>query len=239
MSSLAALLVLAATAATEGSATTTAAYTESPRNWVFEFNGGRYLPAVDKEPGLTGTPYQDVFGSKKMWLFEGELDYELWQGFGSVSLGLAGGYGVVYGHGKVANSTDFAPDETTLRIVPLRLLASYRFDYLARHWRIPLVPFAKAGPANTIWWSTNGTGAVPSIGGGKGWGGKWGYELAAGLALELNALDPVIGQDFDRDFGVNSVFLHAQFVRLSANNFGRPGLDLSSNAWLFGLGFEF
>ena len=236
---LAALLALAPAVAF-GQLETTAGYQESPRDFVFEFNGAQVLPNIDNEPGLTTRPYESIFGSKKMWLFEGELDYELYQGWGTASVGLAAGYGVVFGHGKVANQDSFAPDLTTLRTVPIRVLAVYRFDWLARNLSIPLVPFGKIGLADTIWWSTSGSGDVSKpIQGGSASGGKWGYELAGGLALELNSLDPFIGDEFDRDFGVNHVYLQAQYMVLSANNFGKPGLDLSSNGWLFGLSFEF
>jgi hypothetical protein len=175
-----------------------------------------------------------------MWLFQGELDYQLWQGFGSLSVGLAAGYGSISGKGIVASTGQASPDETSLKLIPLTALAVYRLDWLYRQLGIPLVPFGKAGLAHTIWWATNGEGDVPRFEGGKAFGGKWGYELAGGLAFELNFLEPDMGREFDQDFGVNSVYLYAEYVKRTADNFKKSsGIDLSSNSWMFGIGFEF
>jgi hypothetical protein len=73
----------------------------------------------------------------------------------------------------------------------------------------------------------------------KAVGGKWGWQASAGLAFELNFLDPVLGREFDADFGVNAVFLQAEYLKMVADNFGGPGLRLSDDAWMFGLAFEF
>jgi hypothetical protein len=211
----------------------------SSRDWTLEFNGGRFRPRIDEEPGLTGSPYNDIFGKKSMWLFEGELDYKLFDLLGPFSLGLAGGYGVVWGRGIASSDGQPAPDTTTLSTVPLRLLAVYRFQWFNEAFGIPLVPFVKAGLAHTIWWITNGTGGVAGFGEGKALGGKWGYQLSGGLAFELNILDREAARDFDQQWGVNSVLLQVQYARLTADNFGGAGIDLSDDAWLFGLAFEF
>lgn len=215
---------------------------ESDRTFFIEINGGRFTPNVDEQSGLSGSPYQEIFGKRGMWIFGLEVDYELFQGFGTLSAGLAADYANIWGHGIVASSGARATDPTALHTIPIRALAVYRFDLLARRWGIPLIPFGKVGLAHTIWWITNGEGDVAKFregDGGKALGGKWGYQLAGGLALQLNFLDPLLGGEFDREFGVNSVTLHAQFARITADNFGGDGLDLTANTWLFGLGFEF
>ena len=213
---------------------------ESERRFVLELRGGRFRPEIDSRFPATAQPYNDIFGKKAMWLFEGELDYELYQGIGTLSAGFAAGYGAVYGHGIVALTGEQAPDLTVLKILPLRLLAVYRFDWLARELGIPLVPFGKLGLAHTLWWVTEGTGAIAKFGSDKALGGKWGYEAALGLAFELNFIDRAVGREFDADFGVNHVFAFGELTRLTANNFGSAkGLDLSDTSWQFGLAFEF
>jgi hypothetical protein len=217
---------------------------ESPRSFLVEINGGLVRPAIENESGLGTSPYGAVFGTKKLFLIDAEFDWELYQGFGTFSLGVAAGWGTVYGHGVIASSCNPGPcqasaDGTRLNTIPLRALAVYRFDWLPRQLGIPLVPFAKLGLAETIWWATNGSGSIPSFQGGHASGGKAGYELAAGLSFELNWLDPTIAREFDQDFGVNRVTINAQYVKLTADNFGGSGLDLSTHAWMFGLGFEF
>ena len=89
----------------------------------------------------------------------------------------------------------------------------------------------------------DGTGGIARFQDGnaqdRALGGKWGYELAAGLALELNWIDSNLSRELDQEFGVNSVNLQAQYARITADNFGRGGIDLTANTFLFGLGFEF
>jgi len=212
---------------------------ETSRDFVIELNGSRFRPNIDGQPGLAGTPYRDVFGTNEMWLFGAEFDWELWQGLGTVSVGFAADYGWVSGNGVFAKDGTKAKDVTTLNAIPLRLLAIYRFDYLARRFNIPIIPFGKAGFAHTIWWATNGNGSIAKYNNDQALGGKWGYELAGGLALELNWIDPTLALEFDQEFGVNSVFLHAEYLYVSANNFGHVGLDLSTQTFVIGLGFEF
>lgn len=215
---------------------------ESLRDFYIELHGGRFVPKVDSEATLHGTPYKDIFENRGMWIFGAELDWELWQRFGTLAAGLAVDYANVYGHGIPAGSptSDRAPDSTSLKTVPIRALAVYRFDWPARRFGIPLVPFGKAGLAYTVWWATKGDSSIPTFpDGGKARGGKWGYEVAGGLALELNFLDPTLAREFDSEFGVNSVSLQAQYARITANNFGKAGIDLTANTWLFGVGFEF
>lgn len=214
--------------------------TESPRNFFLELNGGQFRPAVDSEPGLTGKPYSDSFSNHRMWLFEAEFDWEFLQRLGSLSVGLAAGYGTVYGHGFFASNGQPSPDGTVLNTVPIRALLVYRFDWLYRKVHIPLIPFGKAGIAETLWWATNGSGSVGKFpDGGKASGGKLGYELAAGLSLALNWLDPPLARELDLDSGINGAYLTAQYLKITADNFGKQGLNLSSHMWLFGIGFEF
>ncbi len=213
---------------------------ESERSYFLELNGGLFGPEIDRENGLNGNPFQEVFGTnRKMWMFGGELDYQIWQVVGSLSIGLAVDYASIYGHGIASQQGERSPDSTTLKIVPVRGLLVYRFDWFARHLGVPLVPFGKAGLAYSFWWATDGNDDVARFEEGKASGGKWGYQIAGGLALELNFFDPLLGREFDRDFGVNSAFLNAQYVRLTIDNFGKEGLNLSGDTWLFGLGFEF
>jgi len=215
---------------------------ESGRTFYLEFNGGKFRPAIDgHQAGLDGHPYKDVFGRNMLWTFGLECDWQFWRGFGSLGAGLAVDYAVVYGHGIVSTTGARSADLTSLNMIPVRLLAVYRFDYAARRWGVPLVPFVKAGLSYTFWWVTNGNGGIAEFQSYDAIGGKLGYELAAGLALELNFIDPWLSRELDQEFGVNAVTLQAQFMRISADNFGvtQGAMDLSANTWMFGVGFEF
>lgn len=217
---------------------------ESPRYFVASFTIGPYRPQISREAALTEDPFKKVFGSKSMWLFGAELEYSLFDSLGTLSIGLGASFGSVSGLGLLPGTNgERSPDTTALRILPTRLLLTYHFDLLARRLDIPIVPYAKAGPAYTFWWAVRGDGSFAKHQGSKALGAKTGYQLTLGVGLELNAIDPTLGREFDASVGVNSVLLTGEWTRLTADNFGGKlggeGIDLSDDAWLFGLMFAF
>lgn len=211
---------------------------ESPRDWELELNATFFTPRIDDEKGLDGSPYKTIFGKKKLWLIEAELDYQITDLSGPLGVGLSAGYGWVTGKGIYAETGETSLDSTSLMIVPLRLMAVYRFQLFAREG-IPLIPFAKAGLAYTFWWIDGTNGKIAQADDRKARGGKWGYTLAIGLALSLNFIDPQLARDCDRSFGINDTHLLFQFVHTTADNFGGEGFDLSRDSLYIGLGFEF
>jgi hypothetical protein len=199
---------------------------DAPRDFFLELNLGSFTPEMDGTAGLAGG------FRRSRWSFGAELDWLLWRPLGSFSLAFAADYGSVTGQAS-------SDPTTRLTTVPLRLLAVYRFDLFARSGGIPLVPFVKVGLAHTLWWATDGAGGIASLGERRALGGNWGYEVAAGLSLELNFIDPRLGRQLDAKVGIHSVSLQAQYVRITADNFGAPGLNLTANTVQAGLGFEF
>ena len=211
---------------------------ESSRDFELELSGTFFTPRIDDESGLEGSPYKQTFGKGRMWLFSAELDYEIVDLQGPLGVGLNAGFGWVNGKGTYAESGEKSPDSTSLMIFPLRLMAVYRFQLLDRRG-IPLIPFVKAGLGYTFWWSNGSDGKVSKSGGNKARGGKWGYNLAIGLAFSLNFIDRSVARDCDRLWGINDSHLMIQFVHATADNFGGKGFDLSRDSLEIGLGFEF
>ncbi|MFL5318679.1 MAG: MXAN_2562 family outer membrane beta-barrel protein, partial [Myxococcaceae bacterium] len=125
-----------------------------------------------------------------------------------------------------------------LKVLPLRVLGIYRFDYAALHWGVPLVPYAKLGLVYDLWWATKGDG-VEFVNGERAAGGKWGYSFTGGLSLLLDVLEPRLARDFDVDLGVNHSYLFAEYTYENVDDFGSGGLDLSSRHWMFGLALEY
>lgn len=228
-----------ANAADEGDfAATFEAQPESPRNWELELGGTFFIPRIDDESGLSGAPYEKIFGRQKLWLFEAELDFQIVDLLGPLGVGLSAGYGWVSGKGVYSDTGEEALDSTSLMIVPLRLMLVYRFQLFDR-MGVPLIPFAKAGLAYTFWWVNGTDGDIAKVDDRKARGGKWGYTLAIGLALSLNFIDARVAREFDRNWGINDTHLIVQFVHSTADNFGGEGFDLSRDSLYIGLGFEF
>jgi hypothetical protein len=233
--------VLALTAAFSGSARAEPVSAGSNRTTTLEFKLGGYLPLIDREPSLTSKPYETVFGGSSMLLFEVEADRILWQKFGTLGIGVSAGYAEKYGRALITQGPSAgqpANDSTALKVVPLRALAVYRLEYGALKMGIPLVPYAKVGFVFTPWWITKG-GSVEVAEGSKGSGVKYGYMFAGGISLMLDFLEPQMAKDFTTDIGVNHSYLFAEYVYEEVNNFGKPGLDLSSRHWMFGFALDF
>lgn len=216
--------------------------TETPRWGALEFKLGGYKPRITAETG-EGNPYDQVFGASAMLLGEVEYDRLFWNKFGSLSGGLSAGYAEKYANVLVGESggtavTTEVSERTGLKVLPLKLLAVYRFDYAALHWSIPVVPYGKAGLAFTPWWSIKGSG-VEFANGERGAGGQWGYAFIGGISIMLDAFDQRLAKDFDSDLGVNHSYLFAEYVYEDVNDFGQGGIDLSSRRWMFGLTLEY
>lgn len=215
---------------------------EEPRSFTVEFRLGGYRPLIDR--GVSGgQPWEEVFGPhSRMLLFEGEFDKILWQKFGTVALGFSIGYGEKYAKALISPGSPGAGtpsgENTSLKVIPARLLAVYRFDYLAMRYGVPLVPFGKAGLVATGWWTAKG-GSLEYADGHRGLGVKFGYSFAGGMSLMLDFLEPRLAKDFFTDVGVRHSYLFGEFVYENINTFGKGGLDLSSRHWMFGFAMDF
>ncbi len=209
-------------------------YHPTPKWWMVELKFGPYKPNVDAEPGLAGRPYMDVFGcgpGKDCSTWSGydvmsqlEVDFQFWQPHGSLAVGLTTGYFRISGHSLVPedpslpydpDSNPYVPsgDKTTMNLVPLVLQLVYRWDYMALHWGVPLVPYVKAGGVYTFWWIENGDGDTAKFGNGdKAYGGTFGYQINLGLALLLDPLEPSAAKVMDAELGVNHTYLFCEFA---------------------------
>ncbi len=215
--------------------------TQTDRSMIFEFKLGPYMPLVDRD--FTGTgPYASTFGGsgKHLWMLLGELEFErqFFQKFGTLAAGVSGGYAEKYAHTLNSDGTQ-SSDVTSLKVVPLKLLAVYRWDWLVQTYGIPLVPYLKAGLVLMPWWISKGSG-VEVADGLPGQGVNYGFTGTAGLSLQLDFLDPRLARDFDTGMGVNHTYLFAEYTVQEVNNFeSKSALDLSSRHWMFGVCLEF
>ena len=217
----------------------------SPQHFAVELRFGPYVPDIDSEfSSMNGvparTPYRDYFGSSGHLMSQLEFDYELYHRFGTAGVGVQAGYFQVSGTAPTLTGTP-SGDKSTLRVVPIALLAVYRFDYFLERRNIPLVPFVKLGLNWAYWRNTDGNGQIAtSDAGGTGSGGTFGWEAAGGLALVLDMFDPDAARDFDSDLGVNHTALLIQFVHADISGLGQADrLHVGDNTWSAGLLVQF
>ncbi len=217
---------------------------ESPRNFMLELKGGPYSPLIDRGFADSAVkPFASVFGNAPLILGELELDFQIYQRFGSVSVGLSGGYAEKFGRSIDAETGETTGGSSTgIRLFPIKLMGIYRFDYFALHRNIPLVPYVKLGFVAIPFAVVNGGDIEVSEGGFRGAGARFGVFGTLGLSVLLDVLDQRLSRDFDNSMGVNHSYLFAEFALQEVNNFAptKAGdFDLSSRHFMFGLGFEF
>lgn len=214
----------------------------SPRNMVLELKLSPYTPNIDSGFAPGAGPYARFYGGGPMILGELEFDYQFFQKFGSLGLGLSVGYGEKGAFAHLADGS-VSDQAAAFHLAPVKALLVYRFDWLFTRFDIPLVPYLKGGPVLIPWWMTKGT-AIETDNGKQAAGFKVGAAAVAGLALAIDFLDPRLARDFDVSMGVNHTYLFAEFAYQNASllpttaDNPRP-LNLDSLHWMFGLGLEF
>jgi len=230
----------------------------TPQRFELEFKLGPYLPVVDRRydgPGLG--PYATIFGrtnsdgvaddAPKVGVMP-VLGFE-WQFLylaGPLGIGTQVGFFRDKAKALLVTPDDdgnvrSAADDTSFGMVPLALLATYRFEYLADRLGVPLVPYAKGGLAYAFWWTKDGSGEISrNSEGQKGSGGVAGWQANAGLMLRLDFLEPGTAKAFDRISGINHTYLFGDYQLSRIANFGAgSAIALGDNTWFAGLAIEF
>ena len=219
----------------------------SPQRFGLELRLGPYSPEIDEEFKGAKTPHKDYFGDDTRLMFQIELDWQIYRHVvgGSVGVGASLGY---FRENAAApfNATDDptaerSGDRSRLSLYPMALVGVYRADQLWRLWRIPLVPYGKLGLNYTFWNIYDGNDLVAeNPGGGRGRGGTWGWQAAAGLSLVLDIIDPGSARELDADTGINHTHLFFEYVKYEVSGLGQKNkLHVGDSTWLAGLLFEF
>ncbi len=222
--------------------------TESPRWGSFEARIVPWKPNIDAEFHGAASPYRDIFGGGNKIMMRGDVSWSAYidPRYGTLDLGVGSGYVQARGRGLLPESLGGGPsgDATALRIIPIALSATWRFDQIPTLTRwAPFAPYLRFSLERYNWWVTKGSGSVTDANGIHGSGATNGYSLAAGLALQLDVIDPQLARDADNDTGINHTYLYAEASRTRINDFGSSkSWDLSPSAsvlWGFGLLFVF
>jgi hypothetical protein len=208
-----------------------------PNTTILELKLGFYQPRVGDSPGATSDAYVQTFGNSPMLLGEFEVDRSFWHGYGYLGIGFSIGYGEKYAKATLADGTP-SGESTGLLVLPMRLMAVYRYDVLAHVFHIPFVPYAELGFVSYPWWTNKG-GSVEIVDGSKGSGVRWGWGFTLGLALELDFLNPTYAREAREDAGIYHFYIFGEFNDDFANNFGAKGINLGAAYFTFGLAFEF
>jgi hypothetical protein len=213
-------------------------YIRSKQEVAFEFRFGPYHPNVDE--GVAGSPYDTIFGDDTRWQGGAELDWQLFRIPKVLSLGPGFGFGYTHSSAPapLESGDGDSAQQTTLGIIPMHLVAAFRFDYLADHTPVPLCPYAKLGLGYALWWSSIGDHGT-NVNGEDGRGASYGYVYALGVLLRLDPLEPAAAANADASLGINHAGLFIEWFNSSLNGFGsNSGMEVGTNTWVAGLGLE-
>jgi len=209
---------------------------ESPRAWNFELRLGPYYPDTDTEfadRGQSARPFAEVFGTHKGLMFGFELDRHVSHWGGTWAIGVGAAYYSATAASLSADQTTRTGDETSLRLVPLSLLAVYRADLLRTRYGWPLIPYAKLGLGCGLWWlgDTSQTSATS--------GASFGWNAAAGVSLDLSFVDLESARTMDQETGVNQFALFFEVLHSALDGFGSSSaLRVGDTTWIGGLMIE-
>lgn len=237
----------------------------SPQRFALELKFGPYLPDIDRNYNGAGLgPYATIYGTtddrgvatgQPSKGFYGGLAFE-WQ-----ITNLAGPLGLGFQWTMMRDkaqallaeppadpkaSVRSGADSTRFAVMPLALQVVYRFELLADRFRVPIVPYAKAGVNYSFWWSKNGSGDISTLKDENGKvvdkarGGAWGFQTNIGGMLRLDFLERGTARSLDRATGINHTYLFGEWQLSRVNNFGRKNsINLGDSTWLVGLAMEF
>lgn len=190
---------------------------ESARFGSFDFLTGPYRPNIDA--GLAARPWATSFGKNRPWLFRIGVSYDLLKGaFGSLEVGGQVGYLRKTGFAQTATGGP-SSDETGFQMIPTSATLTYRFDWLADRFRVPLAPYGRVAFERYNWWTTNASGGTSRYGATNG------YSAAFGLALLLDFFDPTLARELDNDTGINHTYVTGEIRKTKVDDFG------SSRSW--------
>jgi len=218
-------------------------FADSPISGQFEARFGWFMPNIDSEPALVSkgeTPYKDIFIDSGF-----QFGFEI--GSNIFSHELAGtlmyAFGLEYfkkeGYALKQDGTR-SKDQTTLKMLPLKLSLTYNIDQFETLFNVPLVPYIKAGFQYKIWYIEDSIGdtAINSKG-NKASGGKYGTFWAVGLRFLLDFMDQDSALSFDNDLGINDSYIFIEYLSSDIDSFGKPGMQLGGAGWFFGLALTY
>ena len=230
----------------------------TPQRFALEFKMGPFLPDIDREytgPGLG--PYATVFGEtdstgqavdepKPFPMPVVAFDWQFLYLAGPLGLGVQAGFfrdkaKAILAEPMEDENLRSEADTTTFAMIPLALLLSYRLELLPDRLRVPLVPYAKAGFAYSIYWVKSGSGNIARNSRGEaGRGGVPGFQVNAGAMLRLDFLEPGTAKKLDNVTGINHTYIFGEYQLSRVNNFGAGRApSLGDNTWFVGLAIEF
>ncbi len=227
-------------------------------NYALEIRLGPYKPSISSNDAVKdwynlNFPEKSSIINGHPLMYGVETDWYLFDRFG-----LTGIYGRI-GYWKASGSTRACSLNTTCNFdnatatnkdgngtqnfsaLPLSMGVVYRATFIKEKWSIPLVPYGKAGIDYWFWWNT-ANGSTSYSGGKRAKGGTWGWHATAGLALNLDFIEPNTAAQAQQASRLNDTYLFFEAQWNFADDFGQSNSKpefSSAPQYTMGLTFEF
>ncbi|MEO8841063.1 MAG: MXAN_2562 family outer membrane beta-barrel protein [Kofleriaceae bacterium] len=220
--------------------------------WHAGIRVGPYTPAIDSQSATRNSagqgPYEAMYGGYQI-LPMLDVDRFLWTGFGELGVGLSIGYMGKTAHAYTMGSDPNSPtrerspgDETSFKLVPLQLTATYRLTYLDDEYGIPIVPYVRGGLGYYIWWATAPDGSFstdPMDANNRALGATAGLVGSVGIAVRAERIDAQAAQSM-HESGLEHAGFYGEINAGWITGFGKDTkLDVGGTTWFAGVDFEF
>lgn len=176
---------------------------ESDKTFAASFRGGMFSAPEIQNP-TNQFFFEQIYEQQEIPTIFFDFEWQLKTFLGAFAAKVGSGIFYVQGNGKFANRDrqfDTPPEEFTFLMFPNTVSAIYRLRF---HEKQPVIPFAEAGAGYFTFMELRDDGdtkfsAAPVT------------FLSAGAAFLLDWLDPKAVRDLDREYGVNHVYLTAEY----------------------------
>ncbi len=201
---------------------------ESDKTFGASFRGGMFGAPEIRNP-KNGFFFSQIYEQQDIPTIFFDFEWQLKTFLGSFAAKLGSGIFYVQGEGKFADSTrqfDSPPEEFTFLMFPNTVSAIYRLRF---HEKQPIIPYAEAGAGYFTFMEIRDDGdlkfnAAPVT------------FLSLGASFLLDWLDPKAVRDLDREYGVNHVYLTAEYREILGLN---DTYDFTSRVISGGIMMEF
>lgn len=201
---------------------------ESPQNSAASFRFG--VASFPNLQNASGIGFDHIYGEDKKPILLVDYEWQFYQGFGKLGLKVESGLMLASGKGQFATpyqgSTD-AMEKYTFYMFPNSLAAIYRLDLFHRQW---LVPFGEVGIDYLTFIEARDDGNDIKFGGAPH------FHIAVGGSFLLDTLNREAMVDVDKQYGVNHIWLTAEYRRLESLG---ANFDFSDDLFNAGIMVEF
>lgn len=170
--------------------------------------------------------FDEIYGTDPKPMLLADYEWQFFQAFGKMGIKLGSGLMLASGNGRFEDLTE-AKEKYSFFMFPNSLSLVYRLQLFHKQW---LVPYGEAGVDYLAFVETRDDGDDIKFGGAPH------FHLALGGAFLLDTLGRDLMADIDRQYGINHIWLTAEYRRLESMG---GDFDFSDDIFNAGIMVEF